>query len=156
MSVICTVAAGGAVYLSAGALAGLASAAAGAMALRRTDEEQERRQEAGEAQHARVELSPGREEQLSQLVAERCSLRFEGEELDLELHRDVRGRLSVAAHSELLAQAELMERAERFLGLLMQQVAYREVVTRMKRYGLEVSQEVRLEDGTVRVRIGKG
>jgi hypothetical protein len=156
MSVICTVAAGGAVYLSSGALAGLASAAAGAMALRRAEEERGLEQETGEEQHARVELAPGREEQLSQLVAERCHLRFEGEEMSLELHRDIRGRLSVNAHSEVLAQAELMERSERFLGLLMQQVAYREVVTRMKRYGLEVSQEQRLEDGTVRVRIGRG
>ncbi len=157
MSVICTVAAGGAVYLSAGALAGVASAAAGALALRRREELESLRAEEGEVQPAEVvELAPRQAEAASRLVAERCHLVFEGEDLRLELDRDIRGKLTVRAHGHGMSREEVSSAAERFLGLLMQQVAYREVVTKMRRYGLEVEQEARLEDGTVKLRIGGG
>ncbi len=159
MSVVCTVAGGGAVYIGVGVLAGLASATASSMALREVEANEEetlRRFEALRQEMKTVELASSQTERLSELVAERCRLLFAGDGMSLELIRDVRGTLTVRAHGEDISQAELTERAERFLGLLMQQVAYREVVTKMKRYGLEVQQEARLEDGTVKVRIGGG
>jgi len=157
MSVVCTVAGGGAVYVGVGVLTSLASATAASMAMREieaTEEETLRRFEALRQNLETVELASTQSEQLSGLVAERCCMLFGGEDISLELTRDVRGKLTVRAHGENMSRAELAERSERFLGLLMQQVAYREVVTRMKRYGLDVQQEARLEDGTVKVRIG--
>lgn len=166
MSVVCTLAVPGVVYLGPTVLAGLASAVATAMALHQLDaaegevlREEERARLAVDAQAlsdavSQVELGAAQAEALEGLVAERCHMVFGDDRLILTLNRDVRGKLTVRAHGEGMSAAEVSEKAERFLGLLMQQVAYREVVTRMKRYGLEVQQEARLEDGTVKVRIG--
>ncbi len=157
MSVVCTVAAGGAVYLGAGVLSALASATAARMAMRELDEREEealRLMEALQQDRTSVELAPAKREQLGELVAERCRMVFAGDGLVVELTRDIRGQLTVRAHGEGMSEEQVAERAERFLGLLMQQVTYREVVSRLKRHGLEVQQEARLEDGTVKVRIG--
>ena len=163
---ICTIAVPGVVYLGPSVLAGLASAAATAMALRQLNaaegevaREEERSRLAADAEIladavCQVELGAAQTEAIEGLVAERCHMAFSDGKLTITLNRDVRGRLTVRAHGHGMDRAEVSEKAERFLGMLMQQVAYREVVTKMKRYGLEVQQEARLEDGTVKVRIG--
>ncbi len=104
---------------------------------------------------ATVELSTAQSAAMQELVAERCELHFGDEQFQLSLTRDLRGKLTVRAHGDGMSREEVAERAERFLGLLQQQIAYREVVTRMRAYGLDVTNEARLEDGTVKVRIAK-
>jgi hypothetical protein len=167
MSVVCTVTAASAVYLSAGVLSGIATATATVMGLRQlhqaegeTVQEEARDRQAAEAAALveaveTVELSTRQTEALKGLVAERCHLVFTDGKLRITLTRNVRGELKVKAHGENTPRAEVAEQAERFLGLLLQQVAYREVVTKMKRYGLDVQQEARAEDGTVKLRISR-
>lgn len=166
MSVICTVAGAGACYLGPAAISGIATATAAVMAMRQLkaaegevlrEEERLRLEHEAEAMLAavsQVELSSKQRDQVGSLVAERCHMVFTNDQLTITFTRDVRGKLTVRAHGEGMSRAEVSEAAERFLGLVMQQVAYREVVTKMKRYGLDVQQEARLEDGTVKLRIG--
>jgi hypothetical protein len=166
MSVICTVAGAGACYLGPAALSGIATATAAVMAMRQLkaaegevqlEEERLRLEDEARAMVdavSQVELNTEQRDKVGSLVAERCHLVFTDDRLEITLTRDVRGKLTVRAHGEGMTRAEVSEAAERFLGLVMQQVAYREVVTKMKRYGLDVQQEARLEDGTVKLRIG--
>jgi hypothetical protein len=166
MSVVCTVAGAGACYLGPAVLSGLATATAAVMAMRQlkaaegeTLQEEERLRLEHEAEAmvdavSQVELSPAQRDKVGAMVAERCHMVFGDDRLTLTLTRDLRGKLTVRAHGHGMSRAEVGEAAERFLGLLMQQIAYREVVTKMKRYGLDVQQEARLEDGTVKLRIG--
>ncbi len=167
MSVVCTVAAASATYLAAGILTGIAASAATAMGLRQLqaaegailrEEARERAMQAMQQEHEAaqmVEVSTARSAALQELVAERCELHFGSETFQITLTRDLRGKLTVRAHGEGMSRQEVTDRAERFLGLLQQQIAYREVVSRMKAYGLDVAEEARLEDGTVKVRIAK-
>ena len=167
MSVICTVAGAGACYLGPAALSGIATATAGVLAMRQlkaAEAETQREEETARLQAevdamadaaTQVELSTAHSDTVGTLVAERCHMVFGNDDITITLTRDVRGKLVVRAHGHGMTRAEVSEQAERFLGLLMQQVAYREVVTKMKRYGLDVTEEARLEDGTVKLRIGK-
>ena len=168
MSVVCTVLGAGATYVGATTLIGLASAAATALGLRQLQaaEAETAREEArdavarcaAEAQSAieQVELSTSRSAALSALVAERCQAVFGDATFQLVLSRDVRGQLTVRAHGEGMGREEVAARAERFLGLLQQQLAYREVLLGMRAHGLVVQEESRTEDGTVKVRLARG
>lgn len=168
MSVVCTVVGVGATYVGATALLGLASAAAAALGLRqlqaaevevlREEAREALAREATEAQGAieRVELTTSQGAALSQLVAERCQAVFGDASFQLVLVRDVRGQLRVTAHGEGLSREEVAARAARFLGLLQQQLAYREVVLKMREVGLTVQEESRERDGTVKVRLARG
>lgn len=153
-------------YIAAGTLIGLASAAATALGLRqlnaadaavaREEAREALAQEvAGQARAAleEVELSTAQTAALSGLVAERCQAVFGDAHFQLVLTRDIRGQLKVTAHGDGMSREEVAARAEKFVGLLQQQLAYREVVLSMKDLGLKVEQESRAEDGTVKVRL---
>jgi hypothetical protein len=163
MSVVCTVTLGYTSYIAATTLAGLAAAAATALGLRQLGAaEAEVAREEARAALARevaganleeVELSTAQTAALGGLVAERCQAIFGDAHFQLVLTRDIRGLLKVTAHGDGMSREEVAARAERFLGLLQQQLAYREVVLKMKDLGMKVEQESRAEDGTVRVRL---
>ncbi|MFH1465726.1 MAG: hypothetical protein ABIO70_15170 [Pseudomonadota bacterium] len=166
MSVVCAVTLGYTSYVAATTLIGLASAAATALGLRQLNQaegaiaQEEARealaqQIAGQARATleEVELSTAQAAALSGLVAERAQAVFGDARFQLVLTRDLRGLLKVTAHGDGMSRAQVAERAEKFLGLLQQQLAYREVVLQMKDLGLKVEQESRAEDGTVKVRL---
>ncbi len=157
MSMIVTVAAAGSVVVSSKILAGLTAAAAASMGMRLVDAV-ERATAEGEDQELltsqELEVSVATEAALGEAVAERCRLELAGDQVRMVITRDIRGKLSVTAHSRDLSREELSQRAQRLLGRIRQQVAYREVVTRMGSHGFAVSEERALEDGTVRLRLG--
>lgn len=103
-----------------------------------------------------VEISIAKTENLKNVVAERCSASFVKDNVIIMIRRDVRGNLRVMAKGEGIDKAELNKRANDFLGIILQQVAYSEVVTNLKLYGLKVKEESRESNGVVKVRIGRG
>lgn len=169
MSVIVTVAAVGAVTVGSKLFAGLCLGAAASLGMKAaealgTAEEEARR--AGlrqdevaqlRAEAARIEVSVATEAALEGVVAERAELSFEDERIRLVVRRDIRGKVTVSAsalHGRApVGREEVAARAERFLGLLQQQIAYQRVVQEMRHHGFSVAEEDRAEDGTVRVRI---
>ncbi len=165
MSVVVTVAAVGSVAVASKVFAGMAAAAAAGLGMKAAEaagrvEEEERRHgllqdevDQLRTEAERIDVSVATEAALEQAVAERCSLSFADDRVQLTVTRDIRGKVTVRAHGDGISRAELTERANRFLGLIQQQVAYRQVVTEMKRHGFAVAEEERTEDGTVRVRI---
>lgn len=165
MSVVVTVAAVGAVTAGSKVFAGMCAAAAAALGMKAVEalqaaSEEERRQElaaeelrALRDEAARVEISSTTEAALQQVVAERCALRFTDGAIEVTVERDIRGKVTVRAHGHGVARAVVAERAHRFLGLLQQQVAYRQVLGALRQHGFAVADEARAEDGTVRVRI---
>lgn len=170
MSVVVTVAAVGYVAIHSGALLAIAGSVAATLGLRAVEQGlQQKEQEderlaafyksvAGElkAKAEEVELSSASKAALESVVAERCQAEFHGQGIRLTLTRDIRGILKVRAHGEGLSQAELQERARTFLGLIQQQIAYREVLRNLKQRGFAVEHEERLQDGTARIRVVKG
>ncbi len=163
MSVVVTVAAAGSVVVGAKIFAGVTAAAASAMGLRLIDAAQRAEQrnaalqgvtEQGlSEQGTEVEVSVATEAALEKAVAERCSLRFSGEDIDLTVTRDIRGKVTVRAHGRGLSRDQVTARAEELLGRIRQQIAYREVVRKMKLHGFAVKHEAVQEDGTVRVHL---
>jgi hypothetical protein len=170
MSVVVTVAAAGVIAMHSGALIALAASVAAGLGLKATQEgvreqDDERERLAGlyrdtasalEEASQKVEISTATRAALETVVAERCEATFEGDGWRLVLQRDIRGVLTVRAHGRGVDRVELHARASRFLGLLQQQIAYREVVRTLRQRGFGVAEEKRLEDGTVRVRVVKG
>lgn len=168
MSVVVTMAAAGVVAIHAPVLVGMATAVAASMGLRVLDaavrEGEANRQSAlVEATAAglaaaveEVEVTSATAEALKEVVAERTTVAFGDDRVTVTLSRDIRGRLTVRAHGRGMTRAEVNGAAERFLGLVLQQVAYREAVRMLKAQGLSVDEEARLEDGTVRVRLKRG
>lgn len=165
MSVVVTVAAVGTVAVGSKVFAAMAAAAAaqlGLQAARAAEQAAEAERRVGllqasvdglQAQAEVVEVSVATEAALQQAIAERCSLSFAADGFELTVIRDIRGKVSVRAHGHRMSRAEVDERARKFLGLLRQQVAYRQVVQEMKRHGFAVAEEARQDDGTVRVSI---
>ena len=102
-----------------------------------------------------LEVTVATESALSELVAERCELTFAGDAVSVTVRRDIRGRISVTAHGEGLTRAEVADRAEAVLGRIRQQLAYRQIMQKMKSHGFAVSTESQQADGTVRVHIRK-
>ena len=94
-------------------------------------------------------------ERLDQKAIDALDAQFGGEGVTLTVTRDIRGQLSVKVHAEGISREEAAQRANQLLGLILQQVAYRDVVKTMKQRGLQVQEEARLQDGTVRVRLGR-
>jgi hypothetical protein len=165
MSVVVTVAAAGVVVANSAALLAMASTAAAALGLRaieqgqmQKDEEDLRLRSTAEAANAlaaasaAVTVGAAMEAALASVVAERCEAEFSGSGLVVRMKRDIRGKLSIEAHGSGTT-TEVQERAHQFLGLLQQQIAYREVVRTLKARGFEVAAEERLADGTARVRV---
>jgi len=165
MSVVVTVAAAGSVVVAGKIFSGVAAAAAAGMGMRMVEvaqkaQEASRREaafaaeaEALTAEHEAVEVSLATEAALTSVVAERCSLTFTDDVVTMTVTRDIRGKVTVRAHGRGVKRAEVTRRAEELLGRIRQQVAYREVVRKMKEHGFSVGQEARAEDGTVRVHI---
>ena len=165
MSCICTVAAIGSIALPSSVFSGLVAAVATQMGLRtlqaaeyahaledRLDAEADAvAQQLAETRT--IEVTTTQRAGLEEIVAERCTLHFENDEVELTVNRDIRGKLTVKAHSHSLNQAQVNEKANEMLGRILQAVAYREVVSKMRDHGFEVASEQRLEDGTARVRI---
>lgn len=158
MSVIVLVAAPSVVPIASAALSALAAAAAahvGLKALEAAELEQRQahlaalREEAGET----VEVRPAAAATLRELVAERATLYFGDDRVTLVVQRDIRGTLTVRAKGDGIAKRELQARAEKLLGLIQQQVAYRDALQKLKQRGFTVEDEARLEDGTARVRV---
>jgi len=161
MSVVVTVAAAGTVVVGAKVFTALATAAAASLGLKLVEaaelsaqavQEQEQALEAASVTQ-NLEVSVATEAALSQVVAERCRLVFADDKVKVVITRDIRGKVTVSAHSSNMSRAQLTQRAEALLGKIRQQVAYRDVVTRMKAHGFNLSQEQALEDGTVRVHL---
>ena len=165
MSVIVTVGAAGVITLAAPVFSALVTAAAATLGMRVLNQaqaaaEEEARAKAEARASPRVEgqeisVTSATEAAITQVVAERCSLSFTDGDVELTVLRDIRGKVTVRAHAHALTRAQLTERAERLLGLIRQQVAYREVVTKLKAHGLAVETEAREADGTVRVRLAR-
>ena len=157
MSVVVTVAAAGTVVVGSKIFAGLTAAAAASMGMRLVAAA-ERIAAEGEDQELltsqEIEVSVATEAALGEAVAERCRLELADDQVRMVITRDIRGKVSVTAHSRELSREELSQRAQLLLGRIRQQVAYREVVTRMQRHGFAVSEERALDDGTVRLRLG--
>lgn len=165
MSVVVTVAAAGTVVVGTKVFAAIAMAAAAQLGLQAAKaaaqaEESDRRLSLVE-EDARalveasnqVQVTLATQAALEQAVAERCSLRFVAEDFELVVERDIRGTVSVHAHSHGMSREQVAEKAHRFLGLLRQQIAYRQVLGKLKRHGFAVAEESRQDDGTVRVTI---
>jgi hypothetical protein len=165
MSCICTVAAVGSIALPAGVFSSLVTAAAAQMGLRslqaaeRTHDQEDRQDAFAQTAQSSVdalrtiEVSTAQRAGLEEIVAERCTLHFVNDEIELTVDRDIRGKLTVRVHSDALDQVQTTERANAMLGRILQAVAYREVVSKMREHGFEVAEEERLEDGTARIRI---
>ena len=165
MSVVVTVAAAGTVVVTSKVFAGLAAAAAAGMGMRLVDASEAALQSserslafAAEAERAlaeaeAIDVSVATEGALETVVAERCSLTMTDDRITLHVERDIRGKVTVRAHGRGVPREEVTRRAEDLLGRIRQQVAYREVVRKMKAHGFAVNQEARAEDGTVRVHI---
>ena len=165
MSVVVTVAAVGTVAVGSKIFAAMAAAAAaqlGLQAARAAQHAAEAERQAGlqqelvddlQAQAEVVEVSVATEAALEQAIAERCSLSFAADGFELTVTRDIRGKVTVRAHGHRMSRAQVDQRARAFLGLLRQQVAYRQVVQELKHHGFAVAHEAREEDGTVRVSI---
>jgi hypothetical protein len=165
MSVVVTVAAAGAVTVGAPVLSALAAAAAAALGMRVLDAaEQEQHRVDLQARRAAqltdldtsVELSVATEAVVDQVVADRCVVEMADDRVLLRMERDIRGALRVTAHGEGVSRAEVSRRAEALLGLLRQQIAYRDLVRRMEGHGFAVAEEQRAADGTVRLRLRRG
>lgn len=157
MSVVVTVAAAGAITVAAPILSAIAATAAATLGLKALAEVEAAQRLGADVttsarNEARIEARVAQEAALSALVADRCTLHFGDDAVTLIVNRDIRGRLTIVAHGELPA-AQLRARAEQLLGLIQQQVAYRNVVKKMKDHGFSVDAEQRLEDGTARVRL---
>ena len=161
MSVVVTVAAAGTVVVGGKIFAGLATAAAASMGLKLVEAAEQAAQAAEEQEAAaeraqiaqELEVSVATEAALTKAVAERCRLVFTDAKVRLVITRDIRGKVTVTARGQGLSRAEVTQRAEALLGKIRQQVAYREVVTRMKAHGFDLAQEQSLDDGTVRVKL---
>lgn len=164
MSVVVTVAAAGGITVAAQVFAGIVTAAATALGMKviaapvKTGSELREEAFAAEAERLvaeaeRVDVTIATEAALEKLVAERASLTFADAKIELTVSRDIRGKVNVRAHGEGVSRAEVTARATKLLGLIQQQVAYREVVLKMKAHGLAVETEEKLADGTVRVRL---
>lgn len=160
MSVVCTIAAATTVAISSGVLSGIVTAVGAHLGLKLLAAGSEGQAEGTPATEEvaggdLVEVSIATGAALQQVVAERCHLVLGGEGITLTVDRDIRGRLTVRAHGEGLTRVQVQEQAAKLLGLVLQQVAYREVVRTMKANGLQVQGEERTADGVVRVRIGR-
>ncbi len=164
MSVVVTVAAAGGITVAAQVFAGIVTAAATALGMKVVSAPAKTgtqlREEASQAEAdrllaeaKRVEVTLATEASLEKFVAERASLMFADDKIEMTVSRDIRGKVSVHAHGEGVSRAEVTARATKLLGLIQQQVAYREVVLKMKAHGLAVETEEKLADGTVRVRL---
>ena len=167
MSVIVTVGAVGAVMVNTGVLVGMATAVATAMGMKSihtttaAEDQQEGREQGFKMQMGAnastdtIEISSNASNALKKVVAERCEMTFADAEVSLTVKRDIRGTLTVRAHSETVSKQELSRRAEALLGGIQQQVAYREAVALLKSKGFQIEQEERLADGTARVKVVK-
>jgi len=165
MSCICTVAAIGSIALPSSVFSGLVATVAAQMGLRALQAaevahaledrlEAQTQTAASELAALRtIEVTTTQRAGLEEIVAERCALHFESDTVELTVERDIRGKLTVRAHSHTLDQVQVNEQANAMLGRILQAVAYREVVSKMRDHGFEVAAEERLEDGTARVRI---
>ncbi|MCB9777525.1 MAG: DUF1257 domain-containing protein [Alphaproteobacteria bacterium] len=168
MSVIVAVGAAAAVGGGSALFSAVAAAAAAGLGLKAIeasaqDVEERRRDELAQAElrqmraeAERVEISSATEAALTDIVAEAQELHFAGEGIELMVRRDIRGKVSVTAHGHGMTRAEVEAFANRYLGLLRQQVAYREAVQALKRHGFAVAEEAREADGTVQVRVRRG
>ena len=165
MSVVVAVGAAATMQASAAVFSGMAAAAASVLGMQAVKaaalNAEEARRMAMAAEEAirlreeteRVEISSATEAALTEVVTERQELHFAGDGVELTVKRDIRGKVTVTAHGHRMSRAEVEAFAHRYLGLLRQQVAYREAVTALKRHGFGVAEEQRAEDGTVKVRI---
>ena len=165
MSIVVTVAAAGTVAVGGKIFAGLAAAAATSLGMRMVENAQQQTER--ERQSALVtdqmqqtldvsqvvEVSIATEAALEDVVAERCALTFADDQITLSVTRDIRGKVTVTAHGRGVSRAAVTQRAEEMLGRIRQQVAYREVVQKMKQHGFAVGEEARANDGTVRLQL---
>lgn len=165
MKALCLFAGPGIVVLGLPALGGIAAAAAALTGLEMiaAAEKQAAHQEKADAFAAEVaqlladaevvEISNVAHQRLATLVAERATLAFRDDALEVVLARDIRGKLTVRARSRTLARPEVAARANAFLGTLLQQLAYREVLLKLRQQGIVVTGESRQADGTVHVQL---
>lgn len=102
-----------------------------------------------------IEVSVATEAALTEVVAERCTMSFTGPNIQLTVQRDIRGKMTITAHGEGISRAEVSRQAEALLGKIRQQLAYRQVLQKMKQHGFQVDTESQKADGTVRVHIRK-
>ena len=153
MSVVVVIAATGAISAAAPILGAMAATAAAALGLRALSESEAGARAAVLAHNeANVDVRPRQVEALEQIVAERCTLHFGDDACTITVHRDVRGKLSVRAHGHL-PKVQLKAKADAMLGSIQQQIAYRNVVQRMKGHGFVVAAEQRLADGTAKLQL---
>jgi predicted homoserine dehydrogenase-like protein len=162
---VCIFAGAGIVVIGLPALTGIAAAAAALRGLELVEmaDKHAAHQEKAEALAAEaarlvaeaetLEISNAAHQRLATIVAERATLVFRDGDLELVLSRDIRGKLTVRARSRTLGRAAVADRANAFLGTLLQQIAYREILLKMRQKGVVVTAEEREPDGTVRVRL---
>jgi len=167
MSIIVAVGAVATVNAGSTVFIGMATAAAATLGLKAIQEtetaiEQNRRAAMKQAEVSRlknqsqqVQISSATEAAVAEVVSERQELHFASDNMELTVKRDIRGKVTVTAHGHGMSRTEVEDFAHRYLGLLRQQVAYRQAVTALKRHGFRVANESRSEDGTVQVRINR-
>lgn len=167
MSVVVTVAGIAATGVGVPIFSGICTAAAASLGLHLLD--QAERAHATERREAvmkdalsqqvaaaeQIEVSVATEVALAEVVAERCSLQFSGPNITLTVQRDIRGAMTITAHGEGISKAEVSRQAEALLGKIRQQLAYRQIVQKMKQHGFQVDTESQQTNGTVRVHIRK-
>ena len=161
MSVVVTVAGIAATSVSASVFSGVCAAAAASLGMVVTQKAEQAAQEAdrqaltSEATRSQIDVTVATEAALTELVAERCSMTFEGPNIRMVVQRDIRGKMTITAHGEGISRAEVSKQAEALLGKIRQQLAYRQVLQKMQQHGFQVSSEAQQADGTVRVHIRK-
>jgi len=157
MSVAVTVAGIAATSVGAPVFTGICTAVAASLGMTLLDRAAAAVEDAQEAhqptQGEAVAVSVATEAALTELVAERCSMRFSGEAVTVTVTRDIRGQVTVTAHSETLSRQAVAEQANAVLGRIRQQLAYRQILQKMKTHGFSVSDEALKDDGTVRLHI---
>ena len=161
MSVVVTVAGIAASSVAAPVFSGICAAAAASLGMKMLSQaEQASQQEEAATQaeniaQAEIDVTVATEAALTEVVAERCSMTFEGPNIRMVVARDIRGKMTVTAHGEGISREEVSKQAEALLGKVRQQLAYRQVLQKMQQHGFQVSSESQQTDGTVRVHIRK-
>ncbi|MFT4977012.1 MAG: hypothetical protein ACI8S6_002917 [Myxococcota bacterium] len=157
MSVVVTVAGVAATTIGVPVFTGICTAVAASLGMKLVAQAEAaaeaQAEAAAEAAAQQIDVTVSTQASLEQLVAERCSLSFQGESITMTVQRDIRGKMTVRAHGEGLSRAEVSQQATALLAKIRQQLAYRQIVQKMKSHGFSVASEEQQADGTVRVHI---
>lgn len=158
MSVVVTVAGVAATAIGTPVFSGVCAAVAASLGLRALEgaevaAQQEEAERARAAMGETLDVTVATEAALSELVAERCSMTFADDKITMQITRDIRGQITIRAHGEGIRREEVSARAAQLLGKIRQQLAYRQILQKMKSHGFAVDTETQQADGTVRVHI---